>query len=62
MLSLTGMELLCSLVVQWQILLYLLSDSSRVNRLWLDDCCVLVRFELCADISHVTDALWMVTT
>ena len=51
MLSLTGIELLCSLVVQWQILLYLLSDSSRVNRLWLGGCCLFVPFGLCADIS-----------
>ena len=29
-----GMKLLCSLVVRRQILLYLLSDGSRVNRLW----------------------------
>ena len=29
------MKLLCSLVVQQQVLLYLLADSSRVNRLWL---------------------------
>ena len=37
------MELLCSLVVLQQILLYVLSDGSRVNRLWLGGCCLLYR-------------------
>lgn len=44
-----GKKLLCSLVLQ-QILLYLLPDGSRVNRLRLDcGCCLLVSFGLHAD-------------
>lgn len=50
MLSFTGMELLCSLVVQWQIL-YILPNNSRVKRLWLRWCCLLVLSELCVDTS-----------
>ena len=43
-------KLLCSLVVRQQILVYLLSDGSRVNTLWLG----VLSFSisgLCADIS-----------
>ena len=47
-LAVWGVNLLCSLVVQQQILLYLLADGSGVNRLWLGGCCI---FGLCADIS-----------
>ena len=46
-----GVKLLCGLVVRQQILLYRLSDGSRVNRLWLGGCFLLVFFGLCADIS-----------
>ena len=45
-----GVKLLCSLVVRQQILVYLLSDGSRVNTLWLG----VLSFSisgLCADIS-----------
>ena len=44
LMSLTAwrMKLLYSLVVQQQMLLYLLSDGSRVNRLWLGGCCLVV--------------------
>ena len=38
-------------VVWQQILLYLLSDGSRVNRLWLGGCSVLVSFRRCACMS-----------
>ena len=42
----------CS-VVWRQVFLYLLSDGSRVNRLWLGGCCLLVSFRLCTDMySH----------
>lgn len=40
-----------SLVVRQWILLYLLSDSSRVNRLAVAGLALLVLFGLCADIS-----------
>ena len=48
------MKLLCSLVVRQQILLYMLSDGSRVNRLWLGGCCLLVSLGS-VQTSHVTD-------
>ena len=53
-----GVKLLCSLLVQQQILLYLLSDGSRVNRLWLDGCCHLVslRFVQTSHFTDITDA------
>ena len=48
------MKLLCSLVVQQQILVYLLSDGSRVNRLWLGGGCLLVSL-VSVQTSHFTD-------
>ena len=42
------MKLLCSVVVQQQILLYLLSDGSRLNTLLVLSFSI---FGLCADIS-----------
>ena len=59
-----GVKLLCSLLVRQQILLYLLSDGSRVNRLCLGGCCHLVSLGS-LETSHftdVTDALYMGTT
>ena len=49
--SVRGKKLLCSLV-----LLYILSDGSRVNRLWLGGCCHRLSFGLCADFTDVTEA------
>ena len=47
-------NLLSSLVVQQQILLYVLSDGSSVNRLWLDGCCLLVTLDS-VQKSHFTN-------
>ena len=50
-LTASGMKLLYSLVVCQQILGYLLSACSRVDRLWLGGCSFSVYFGLCADIT-----------
>ena len=50
-LTASGMKLLYSLVVCQQILGYLLSACSRVDRLWLSGCSFSVYFGLCADIT-----------
>ena len=49
-----GMKLLFCLVVQQQILLYLLSDGSGLNRLWLGGCCLLVSL-ISVQTSQFTD-------
>ena len=49
-----GEKLLCSLVEWQKILLYLLSDGSRVNRQWLGGCCLLVSWSS-VQTSHFTD-------
>ena len=46
-----GVKLLCILLMWQQILMYLLSDGSSVNRQWLGGHCLLVSFGFSADIS-----------
>ena len=46
-----GVKLLCSLVMRWKILLYLLSDGSGLNRLWLWLVSSFIIFRIRADIA-----------
>ena len=52
--SVCGQNPLFSLLVQQQILLYLLSDGSRVNRLCLGGYCLLISLDS-VQTSHFTD-------